>query len=390
MQIHNAYQHSGGEDTVVENEKLLLESYGNDVTTLLVSNDTIKSTWKKMQAGFNVVYSKSSKDMVKCELDKFEPDIVHVHNFFPLLTPSIYDACYDAGIPVVQTLHNYRTICPGALLMREGAVCEECLDGSPYRSVIHGCYRDSRLATLAVARLVDYHKKAGTWLTKVDRFIALTSFAKEKFIQAGFPAEKIVIKPNFYPGEVPSDNSEERNGFLFVGRLSEEKGVRTLLNAWKDISAPLTVAGEGPLLKLVKGANHPRISVLGQRSFEDVADEMKKALMLILPSECYETFGSVIVEAFANKLPVIVSKMGAMEELVEDGVTGLHFRPKDPEDLLLKVQWAMINPEKVGAMGERAFKLFKEKYTREVNYSELMGIYKTVILSLKNTGASQI
>lgn len=188
--LHNTYQQAGGEDQVVANESALLRQNGDTVILHTVSNDGIKGFWRKMATAWQVPYSRSVRKEILEVIEAERPDVVHVHNIFPLLTPSVYDACREAGVPVVQTLHNYRNICPGSLLMREGEVCEKCIQGSPYQAVLHKCYRDSRLGSLAVARMVDFHRRRGTWLTKVDCFIAPTGFSKSKFVEAGFPPKK--------------------------------------------------------------------------------------------------------------------------------------------------------------------------------------------------------
>src|SRR5271169_3732856 len=221
--VHNRYQHVGGEETVVANEQALLDSYGWETRLWSVSNDAITGTWSKITAAVRAPYSRPARDELARLIAEFMPAVVHVHNFFPLLSPSVYDACRAAGVAVVQTLHNYRTICLGALLTRDGHPCEDCISGSPYQGALHGCYRGSRIGTLAVARMIDTHRRRGTWLHKVDRFIALSAFARKKFIAAGFPADRIAVKPNFAVDRGTA-TAAARAGALYVGRLSSEKG----------------------------------------------------------------------------------------------------------------------------------------------------------------------
>ena len=378
--LHNHYQQPGGEDVVVANESALLKEHGHEVHLQLLSNDSIQGPWRKMITALQTPYSwRSRREMIGI-INNENPDVVHVHNFFPLLTPSIYDACQDAGVPVVQTLHNYRTICPGALLMREGKVCEDCIQGTPYQAVLHGCYRGSRLGSLAVARMVDIHRRQGTWSDKVDRFIALTESAKKKFVAAGFPAEKIAVKPNFIEA-TPTEkfSTGKRSGALFVGRLSPEKGIGTLLEAWEKLDVSLRIVGDGPLLDMAKVNISEFLTVLGRRKRTQIFEEMSRAAFLVMPSEWYETFGLTIIEAFSQSLPVIASRLGAMAELVEDGVTGLHFTPGDAEDLARKVRWANEHPEEMRRMGRNARLIYEEKYTSEVNYLQLMAIYEEAI-----------
>ena len=389
LQAHNFYQFAGGEDAVVSNEQELLLDHGNEVRLYSVSNDEIKGLSRKIHVAWQASYSPSSKAQVSREITAFGPDVVHVHNFFPLISPSIYDACHQAGVPVVQTLHNYRSICPAAILLREGRLCEDCVHGTAYQAVQHACYRGSRLASLAVARMVDVHRRKGTWRNKVDRFIALTRFAKTKFVEAGFPENKIAIKPNFVKVRGASGTEDAKsNGALFVGRLSAEKGIRTLLKAWSSLDVPLQIVGDGPLLETVCEQQTEIIVSLGSKAPDEVATEMKNASFLVMPSECYEAFGLTIVEAFSQALPVIASRLGAMAEIVEDGVTGLHFTPGDPNDLAAKVRWAAKHPEKMRRMGLNARQVYEEKYTPELNYRQLISIYEMAIdqYAKHNTG----
>ncbi len=379
---HNFYQQAGGEDAVVANERSLLASRGHEVRLFSVSNVAINGAWAKLRTAWRAPYSRDARMRMAEVIADFAPDVVHVHNFFPTLTPSIYDACRDAGVPVVQTLHNYRNICTGALLMRDGRPYEACIRASPYQAVLHRCYRGSLLGSLAVARMVDIHRKRGTWQTKVDRFIALTEFAKSKFVEGGLPKDKIIVKPNFVEDRwLGSTDGVPREGALFVGRLSPEKGVPTLLKAWASLDVPLRVTGDGPLLEHVRSANAAAIVGLGRKSREEVAAEMARAAFLVMPSESYEGFPMTLAEAFCQSLPVIASHLGAMAEIVADGVTGLHFAPGDPEDLAAKVRWAAEHPEEMFRMGANARRVYEEKYNPEANYRNLMAIYGQAIES---------
>lgn len=344
-----------------------------------VTNDSIEGVWAKLRTAWQAPYSRVARRELSETIADFGPDVVHVHNFFPLITPSVYDACAKAHVPVVQTLHNYRLICAGTLLTRRGRPCEDCIGASPYLGALHGCYRGSRLGSLAVARMIDRHKRQGTWDTKVDRFIALTEFARNRFGAAGLPLEKIVVKPNFVHDMGCVQGDAARSDALYVGRLSPEKGIDTLLKAWLSLEAPLRVIGGGPMLDRVRAMTHPQLTSLGHQSPEVIAEEMARASVLVMPSICYETFGLVIVEAFSHELPVIASRLGAMAEIIEDGVTGLHFRPGDSDDLAEKVRWAMDHPEDMRRMGVNARRVYEEKYTPEVNYRKLIAIYEEAI-----------
>ncbi|GAP62436.1 hypothetical protein ARMA_0859 [Ardenticatena maritima] len=309
-----------------------------------------------------------------------KPDVAHFHNTFLMISPAAYYACQEEGVPVVQTLHNYRLICPGALLMREGRVCEECVGRTaPWPSVMHGCWRGSRLQTSVVAAMLMVHRAMKTWSEQVDIYIALTDFARRKFIEGGLPAEKIVVKPNFVDPD-PGVGRHEGNYALFVGRLSPEKGMHTLLRAWRMLKdVPLKIVGDGPLRAEVEAfigrEGLTEVEVLGRKAREDVFCLMQKARVLVFPSECYENFPVSVAEAFACGLPVIASRLGAIAEIVEDGRTGLLFNPNDPEDLAVTVEWAWTHSEKLAEMGREARRAYEEKYTAERNYALLMDIY---------------
>lgn len=389
--VHNQYQQAGGEDIVVNAEKSLLENNNHQVHLFLVNNHRIKTVVQQLRVVATLSYSQRSRQALREQITQFQPDIIHVHNFFPLLTPSIYDAC--AQTPVVQTLHNYRTICPGALLMRGGKICETCVTKSAYHAVLHGCYRQSKLGTLAVAQMVESHRKRGTWQNKVSQFIALTEFSRQKFISAGFPANKLRIKPNFVTDpltykNLPKLHTDEKGGLewgphrsaLYVGRLAQEKGIITLLKAWDNINdIPLIIAGKGELYE--SGLSQPRqnVTFLGWQTASQIRDEMRQAAFLVIPSQWYEGFPMVLVEAFAHRLPVIVSKLGSLAEIVEDNVTGLHFEAGNPNDLVEKVSWLHTHPEACQRMGNRARQRYLENYTPEKNYRQLMKIYHTAL-----------
>lgn len=378
LQVHNFYQRPGGEDVVLYNEGELLRDNGHCVRQLTVSNAILNHPLTSIFTAAHAAYSWAGRNMVAKALQEVQPDVVHVHNFFPVLTPSIYDACHAASVPVVQTLHNYRILCAAAHLYRNGTPCETCLSASPYQAVLHRCYRNSRLASLA--RMIDFHRRKDTWNRLVDCFIALTNFGKSRFCAGGIRPEKVAVKPNFVPdpGE-PPEYCGRRTSFLYVGRLSPEKGVATLLAAWRNVDLPLHVIGDGPMRRNVQEVAGDRIAFLGQRPAPEVRQAMRSAACLIMPSEWYEGFPVVIAEAYANGLPVIASRLGAMKEVVGDGVTGLHFNPGDAEDLAEKVQWAASHPEEMRAMGRRARQTYEQYYTPQKNYAQLMHVYQRVI-----------
>ena len=363
LQVHNAYQQKGGEDTVVQAEYDLLKDR-HEIKQYIVSNRSISGFPQKIKAAWNIAYKKDHD--LENVINKFNPDIVHIHNFFPLITPAVYDICGKAK--TIQTLHNYRTICANGLFLRNGQICEDCLGSSPYQAVLNKCYRNSYIGSFSLARMIQSHKKS---IHKVDKFISLTEFAKNKFIQAGFPNGKIAVKPNFT--EKPSIY-DKINLAVFVGLLSHEKGVDVLIEAWERIRYPLAIIGDGPLLDSFVS---PNVHFAGFKDREEVHKIMGKAKFLVMPSILYEGFPMVIVEAFSNGLPVICSRLGGMAEIVEDGITGLHFEPGNANDLTSKIQWLIDHPDECKKMGDNAMRLYEEKYTPEINYQLLIDIYNT-------------
>src|SRR5258705_4289801 len=271
--VHNIYQQRGGEDVVVTAESTLLERNGHKVIRYSRSNDEIQALSGPEQLFLvkDIIHSEKSKQDLYALLRAEKPEVVHVHNTFMMISPSVYEACRDAGIPVVQTLHNYRLLCPGWSLSRNGNVCEECIDDGLWRSVWHGCYRDSRLMSAAVALMLQVHRSKGTWEHAVNGYVALTNFAREKFIQGGLPASTIHVKPNFLECD-PGERSSAGRPMLFIGRLSAEKGIDVLLKAWQQLahSIPLVVLGDGPLrpaLEAEGAAKSPsNITLAGGRS----------------------------------------------------------------------------------------------------------------------------
>lgn len=379
--VHNQYQKTGGEDIVLSSEKKILISRGHKTALFLRNNKNIYSVLSKIKTAFESKYSMNAKNALSEKIKAFDPDIVHIHNFFPILTPSIYDACIENKKPVVQTLHNYRIICPGALLMRDGKICEKCIFGNFYWAAIHRCYRRSFWSSTAVVRMLRHHRKTQTWCKKIDQYIVLTNFAKNKFIQSGFPPKKITIKPNFYEDKQKKQSNSHTNhgSALFVGRMSHEKGVFTLLEAWKQIDIHLTMAGDGPMLKKLKNLNTTNVSFIGHISPKEISKKMGEADFLIMPSEWYETFGLVIIEAFAHHLPVIASKIGSMAEIIKDNETGLLFEPGNSKELAEKVLWMHNHPDECKKMGENARNVYEKKYTAEKNYKMLIDIYQKTI-----------
>jgi glycosyltransferase involved in cell wall biosynthesis len=384
--VHCQYHQPGGEDVVFEQERQLLERAGHQVVLYRRSNfevdsyPGVKRLVLLQKAVWNADTRNSFAELLRAEM----PDVVHVHNTWIMISPSIYSACREAGVPVVQTLHNYRLLCPAGTFFRDGKVCEECLEHSLWRSVRNRCYRDSHAETAAVGLMLAVHRTRHTWDREVASFIALTEFARSKFLQGGLPAHKVFVKPNFVDPD-PGPRAGDGSYAIFAGRLSPERRVSTLLDAWTCLRSriPLVIIGGGEprdrLTKRAIGDNLDMVEFTGSLPHHKTIAAIRGARFLIVASEWYETFGLTMIEAFACGVPVICSRMGAMQEIVDDGRTGLHFTPGDGQDLAEKVEWAWNHPERMQQMGREARQEYERKYTAEKNYPRLMQIYHDAI-----------
>ena len=385
--VHNSYQQPGGEDVVFEQESQLLRRAGHQVLVYTRSNSEVSrySGLMQVQLALRTIWATDTRREFVRLLEQEKPELVHVHNTFVMISPSIFSACREAEVPVIQTLHNYRLYCPAATFFRDGHTCEDCVERSLWHGIAHGCYRNSWAATTGVALMLGVHRQRQTWTRDVDCYIALSKFARNRFLNAGLPAEKLFVKPNFvYPDPCIHANGEGRYA-LFVGRLDEER-VRTLLAAWNRLcepSIPLVIIGGGPQLEQLKKETVRRgltqVSFRGHLPRDQTLAAMHGARFLVFSSEWYENFPITIAESFACGVPVICSRIGAMEEIVQDGRTGLHFSPGDGKDLADKVKWAWNHPERMRSMGKEARHEYETKYTAEKNYPLLMEIYQHAV-----------
>lgn len=383
--VHNSYREPGGEDVVFSRESALLKSAGHDVLEYRRSNHEITDDSLVHKIGLlrRTVWASDTREEFSDLLCRDRPDIVHVHNTLLLISPSIYYACREQNVPVVQTLHNYRLLCPAGSFFRDGKPCESCVKNGLWFGIRHGCYRGSKVATAGVALMLALHRAHKTWLQQIDQYIALTEFARSKFVNAGFPPEKITVKPNFASSD-PGRKSNTGSFALFVGRLSPEKGIHTLLDAWHkaSLNLPLKIIGSGPAseqLQSCAASSTKQIVFMGQVAEEQVLRAMREAQFLIFPSELYENFPLTIVEAFACGLPVIASDLGAMREIVKNKWTGLLFRAGDSEDLARKIEWACNHLGEMQQLGKQARAEYLHKYTADKNYQILINIYRHVL-----------
>ncbi|GBG14980.1 uncharacterized protein NMK_2581 [Novimethylophilus kurashikiensis] len=373
--VHNQYQQAGGEDAVVKDECALLEKNGVSVKLYRQHNRQIEDM-PRLQVALDTIWSQRTVAEIGDLCERFRPDVIHAHNTFPLISPSLYFAAREHHVPVVQTLHNFRLFCAQAMFLRDGKICEDCIGTVPWRGVLHRCYRNSAVQSAVVVGMQGIHRALGSYRREVTRYIALNQFCRDKFIQAGLPGERISIKPNFV--DLPPPSWQQRHGALFVGRLSQEKGISTLGEAAMLYpEAQLTVIGTGPEQPLIQGRRNIRL--MGWQQPPAITQHMQQAAYLVMPSLWYENFPRTLVEAYACGLPVIASRLGAMAELVKDGVTGLLFDPGDANDLVKKMRWADSQPEAIQRMGWAARQEYEQKFTPETNFSQLMGIYGEAI-----------
>ena len=387
---HNYYQQSGGEDTAFQSEVDLLRKYGHTVVEYIEHNQNI-SKLSQLGVALRTLWAWDSYTRLRQLIQMEKPDVVHFHNIFPLISPAAYYACRAENVPVIQSLDNPRLICPAASFFRNGRLCTDCLGKTPpWPSVLHGCYHNSRLHTVVVASMLTFHRWLKTWHKMVDVFLVATDFYRNKFIEAGLPADKIYVKPHFIdhdPG-IHTDYSA-RKYVIFIARLDPEKGIRTMLDAWRSLpDIPLKIRGDGQLDEYIKkriGEDRlASIELVARLSKEELTNFIRGASFLVWPSEgYYETFGYVAVESYSNGVPVIASNIGVMNEIVRDGETGVLFDAGNAQDLALKARWAWEHPVEMSQIGKNARREYEVKYTVNRNYEMLMDIYQRAIATYR-------
>ncbi len=380
LMAHNYYQQAGGEDLSFARDGALLESYGHTVIPYTLHNDQVQDM-NPAALAVRTLWNVESYGQLRRLLRAEKPDVIHFHKTFPLISPSAYYAAAAENVPVVQTLHNYRLACINALFYRQERVCEDCLGKLlPWPGILHACYRQSRAASTVAAGMLFSHRLLGTWSQKVDRYIALSEFARQKMIAAGLPAQKVAVRVNYiHPDPGLGDGT---GGFaLFVGRLAAEKGVACLLSAWQKLGGkiPLKIIGDGPLAgKRTQAA--PGVEWLGYLPPAQTIQWIRQAACLVMPSQWYEGMPTTIIEAFACGTPVIASRIGAMQEMVEEGVNGVFFAPGDAEALAGAVERLFQAPSARRAeMRKAARQAYERHYTAEAGYYRLLEIYRQAV-----------
>lgn len=375
--LHNKYQYAGGEDKVFESEGELLVSHGHQVERLVFDNSEISTLVDKIRSGLTGIYNFRSARIVANKIKEFRPDVMHVHNFVALASPSVFYAAKANNVPAIMTLHNYRLICPSATLYHKNKIYERSMRSLfPVDAILKGVYRNSIAQTAALALVTSFHNLAGTWRNKVSKFIVLTEFARSKFLESrlNVSPDQLMLKPNFIadPG---NGNTRREDFFLYVGRLSQEKGINTLLNAFGNSHYKLVIIGDGPMQEQVESfvKEKPNVQYLGFQTKPAIMDWMKRASALIVPSTWYEGFPITILEAFATGTPVIGSRLGGIAEIIKDRFNGLLFEAGNEEALIKTLNEFRSSERQV--FSENARKTYLECYTPETNYRILMDIY---------------
>lgn len=381
--VHNYYQQRGGEDQCFEDEVRVLQEHGFSVETHSVHNDSIE-TKNKLSVALGTVWNREAARHIRGRINEFKPDILHAMNTFPLLSPSVLRVAKKRGVAVVQEVQNYRFACANAFLLRNGTVCETCLHALlPIAAVQHRCYRDSLAGSLTLASSIFVHKLLKTWNRNVDVFLTPSLTTRSKMVEFGIDPERIQVKPNTLNFD-PGFQASHEDYFVFVGRLSPEKGLNTLLKAWQqNPSFPnLKIIGDGPEAGLAQAAaaNDSRIEWLGKRPLLELLDLVGSASFLVMPSVWYEAFGRTTIEAFAKGTPVIGSRIGGTAEIISDGQTGFLFEPNNASDLSDSVRKALALPEEsLANMRIAARRSFEENYTSQSNLKGLLAAYNTAL-----------
>jgi len=382
FQVENRYrQISGGIEVVVDQTIELLRK--NGIETKLIEKSSIGLDVKlkgKRKALINGFYSLSSFKLMTELIKNERPDIVHVHNLYPLFSPSILVACKKARVPVVLTCHSFYFVCPTTFHFRDGNICELCCGNKEYWCILKNCRHDIFESTAYALRTM-FARKLRLFKNNVTLFIALTEFSKTRLVNAGFDENKIAIVPNAINMQHRSISTIEKNYIAFAGRLSPEKGVDILLAAAAKLShIPVKIAGGGPSEMELKNIAPKNVEFLGLLGHEQLNSFYCKARFLVFPSICFEMFPMVILEAMKHRLPVIASRIGGLMEIVDDGITGLLFEPGSVEDLVKKMNFLWSNQKLCDEIGEAANTKLRDSYTSAAYFKNLMSVYKKAIL----------
>lgn len=382
LQVHTRYRQAGGEDQAVEAEKRLLEEAGAEVAQVIFDNADLResqSIVSDLRLAASAIWSRSAARRVRAAILANRPQVMHVHNTFPAASPSVYAAAAAHRVPVIQTLHNYRFVCPAATVFRDGHICTDCVGRSiPWPAVVHACVRGSGAQSAVAAATLTVNRALGTFTRGINGYVALTSFQRQLMIDGGLPAERMRVIPNFLEPD-PGIGSDGRRGVVFVGRLAHEKGIAVLLDAVAAVPGAVRIIGGGPFAPLVEQAGVAgHVTYLGSLTHSSVLDELRRSIALVLPSIWFEGFPLVLLEAFASGTPVIASSIGSLAELIEDGVTGLLVQPNNAGDLADRIRWGTSHPDAMRRMGLSARQRYEARFRGQAHLEALLEAYAWV------------
>ncbi len=385
--IHNRYVEAGGEDVVVRAEVGMLRDAGCQVILYERSNEELKNLplFKKIDFLLHgICYSKDTYREITDIIQREKPDIAHIHNIFFVISPAVYSALSDSKVPIVQSIHNYRLFCANGILYRKGAICEKCSTRNFLPAILNRCWKSSFILTFFLARALSLCYKKKIFQEKVAAFVVPAEFCKNKLVQAGLPKDKIFVKPYFTEiSDLPREYFKDYA--LFLGRLVDYKGLRTLLEAYKILNQRhLKIIGDGPLIREAKrtAEKSKNIEVLGRLPYEKVREYLKNAAFLIFPSTCYEVLPMVILEAFACGVPVLARDIGGIREVVKNAENGSLFVYNNSDDLAEKINFLFENRQLIEDMGRNARKTYEQHYSIKENYDGLFSIYRTITRKL--------
>jgi glycosyltransferase involved in cell wall biosynthesis len=384
--VHNRYRSAApsGENRVVDTEQAALAAAGHEVALFGRSSDDIEgwSRAKKATLPARVVWSREARRGLAAAIGRFAPDVVHVHNTFPLLSPSVLYACRDAGVPVVATIHNYKLACASGDFFRQGAVCHDCAPGLPVPGARHGCYRGSRAATAPVVLAMAAHRPA--WRSLVSAYIFISAAQRDLLAGLSLPPDRVFVRHNLIPRR-PAPEAAREPVVVYAGRLDEAKGARLLMAGWDCYRAGaggaglrLVIAGAGPLDQEVAAwaATRPSVELVGQLDRDQCSGLMARARGVLLPSAWEETFGLVVVEAMAVGTPPIASGHGSFPELINSGVDGVLFTPGDPADLGRVINDLEASPDQFEKYGAQARLTYEQRFDPQRSLDDLLKIYR--------------
>jgi glycosyltransferase involved in cell wall biosynthesis len=390
--VHNHYQQPSGEQMAVEAQVSLLRERGHRVILYMRSNAEIEryGLWQKVIFFPKTIFSRRTYREIRALVMRERPDVAHVHNVFPLISPSVYWALKDSGVPVIQTVHNFRFLCPNALFYTHGRICERCKYGNTLHAVRWKCYRQSYILSGLYAFTIGLHRRAGTF-NLIDQFIALTEFTAQKLVESRLTTQdKISVLGNFLPDPLPAPGSfDKREPYVvYLGRLSPEKGVEILLDAVTGLpDLRVKIAGDGPqtgvLQTIARQQGLQQVEFLGRVAGEEKWGLLRHATAVVVPSVCYEAFPFVVLESLAAGTPVVASNLGSLPYVVEDGKSGLLFRAGDSQDLREKLAWLVQHPSEALQMGRYGRQVVEKRFSASAHYEELMQIYSSLFTEVR-------